>query len=88
MSTEKVKLSYPVDVDGVEVDTLHVRRMKVRDIKNISKIKDTTESTIALLSALCSVPPESIEQLDMEDLATLSDKVEKFMGISMGKSEA
>jgi len=59
MTTDTITLTYPINVDGIETDTLHMRRPIVRDIKAISRIKDATESTIHLLSSLCTVPPEA-----------------------------
>ena len=76
--TEPVKLAYPIEVDGIETDTLHLRRPKVRDIKMMDNYKGDIEKSIALLAALCAVPPSSIEELDAADFDQLSRKIEGF----------
>lgn len=87
MTTEAIKLQYPIDVDGVQIDTLHMRRPRVSDIKTTSKVEDPTESSIKLMSILCSMPPEAVENLDLEDFASLSKKVEGFLESGTQKSE-
>lgn len=82
---EAIKLTCPVVVDGIETDTLHLRRPKVRDLKLMDQHTGDVNKGIHLLAALCEVPPAVIEDLDMDDFGKLSGKVEGFMP-SAGKT--
>ena len=68
----QIDLDYPIQVDGVEVRYLTMRRPKVRD----QKIADAQggsdgEREIRLFANLCAVAPRDIEDLDMADYAQL-----------------
>ena len=76
---ETIKLNYPVEVDGVETDTLHMRRCLVSDIKALDKINGDIEGTIYLVSALCGIPTESVENMDAEDFINVGAKVADFL---------
>lgn len=84
--TETIKLDYPIEVDGIQTDTLHLRRPKVRDIKLMDAHKGEVDKSIHFLAALCSVPPSSIEDLDTADFERLSKKVEGFTASAGGTS--
>lgn len=77
--SDTIQLNYPVTINGVETDQLTIRRPKVRDIKLMDKHKGDISKSIGLLSALCEVPPEAIEELDAEDFAKVSARVAGFM---------
>ena len=83
--SETITLKAPIMVDGTKTDRLTLRRPKVRDLKLMDNFSGDMEKSIQLLAALCEVPPDAIEDLDSEDFARCSKKVEGFMG-SAGKT--
>ena len=84
-TTETIKLKYPIEVDGIQTDTLHLRRPKVRDIRLMDQFEGDVEKTIQFMAALCQIPPAAIEEMDGEDFGLISGKVEGFMQ-SAGKT--
>jgi len=77
--TTAFELEYSVEVDGVQVDTLHVRRPTVKDQLNFEEGKGTEGRRVVLmLAALCDVPPKSIEALDAADFEGLSEVLKTF----------
>ena len=79
MKKEKITLDYPITVDGVETDTLHMRRCRVSDIKALDKIAGDIEGTIYLVSALCEISPEAVESMDAADFMRVGEKVADFL---------
>ncbi len=76
----QIDLDYPIQVDGVEVRYLTMRRPKVRD----QKIADAQggsdgEREIRLFANLCAVAPRDIEDLDMADYAQLQGVFADFL---------
>ena len=56
--TESFELEYPIEVDGVEVSTLTVRRPTVRDQLNMERKKGSeAEKGIGYFAALCEMAP-------------------------------
>ena len=79
MKEETFKLEHPIEVDGVMTDTLKLRRPKVRDIKMMDQYPGDVEKSIYLLSALCEIPPDAVEEMDANDFGRISEKVSGFM---------
>lgn len=79
--TETVTLEFPIEVDGVSVDSLTVRRPTVRDQLLMDKMKGSeTEKGVKYIANLCEVAPSDIEQLDAADFLALSEVVQGFVG--------
>ena len=69
---EKIKLTYPVTIDGTEYSELTMRRSKVKDRLAVSSMTASDEQKeIRLLANLCNVPPQVLEELDETDYARL-----------------
>ena len=63
----EVKFDYPVMVKGEEVDCVVVRKPRVKDELNSSKVSsDTLEQEVWLISALTNTPVSDIENLDSD----------------------
>lgn len=80
MTTEAIKLQYPVKVDGVETDTLHLRRLTVADLEIVDSIKSELEKSIRMLSLVASMPVEAVKAMDVEDFQKVSEKIIGFLG--------
>ena len=77
--TTAFELDYSVEVDGVDVDTLHMRRPTVRDQLSFEEDKGTEgRRVVKLIANLCDVPPKSIEALDGADFERLSEVLKTF----------
>ena len=56
-----------------------MREPKVRDMKIVSHIADDFTKEITLLSNLCEVKPDEIEDLSMADFAKLDKALQDFL---------
>jgi len=76
---ETVALNHPIDIDGVKVSALHLRRPKVRDRLIVDKAGSTdAEKEIALIANLAEVSPEDLHELDMSDYNALQKVLSGF----------
>lgn len=74
-----IDLEYPVEVDGVQVSSLAMRRPTVADQLNFEDGKGSEAArTVAMMANLCDVPPASIKQLDVVDFAKLVEVLQGF----------
>ena len=77
----KIKLQFPVKVDGVELNELSMRRSKVKDRLVVSSMKCTDEEKeIRLFANLCEVSPEVVQELDEVDYAAVQKVYMSFFG--------
>ena len=68
----KIVLQFPVEVGGIRIVELSMRRSKIRDRLAISKTQATDEEKeIRLFANLCEVEPAVIEELDEADYQKL-----------------
>lgn len=75
-----ITLDYPVEVEGVTLNKLEMRRPKVRDqiaAKKSSGSDDGVE--IMLFANLCEVAPSIIEDMDMKDYSKLQEVYRGFL---------
>ena len=70
---QTIKLKYPVENAGETIDSLTMRRSKIKDRLLIAKMKNISdeEKEIRLFANLCEVEPKVIEELDESDYANL-----------------
>lgn len=82
----EVKLSYPVELNGKQIEVLNLRRPKVRDQLIADKQnKNDADKEVHLMSLLAEVEPTVIQELDMEDY----EKVQKvIVGFRKKRSES
>ncbi len=77
---QSIELTYPIDVDGIDVHKLTLRRPKVRDMLAVEKSAHSdAEKEIHLFASLCEVPPASLHDLDMSDYAKLQQHYQTFL---------
>ena len=80
-ATAKVELDFPIQVSGVEVKHLVIRRPKVRDEVAYTKCKgDDSDKVLQLLASLCEVAPDDLLDLDASDFAKLEAQYQDFKG--------
>lgn len=69
---QTIKLKYPVENAGETIDSLTMRRSKIKDRLLVAKLKTSDEEKeIRLFANLCEVEPKVIEELDESDYANL-----------------
>lgn len=80
-TNEVIKLSIPIQINGVTVDRLSMRRPKLKDFRNASKIagKDAEEQEIRLFSILTDCAPNDLEELDYADYGKLQDTFQRLV---------
>ena len=75
-----VELDYPVTIDGREIISLGLRRMRAGDALVAEQETNQTRAGYALFARLAGVDVEVIEALDMEDIAKLSEAMVGMLG--------
>lgn len=84
---EKIVLDHPVNVDGLEIKTLGLRRPKVKDQLTADKAGGSdAEKEIRLFANLSEQPPAVIEELDLADYAKLQKAYTGFLSSAPGSA--
>ena len=69
-----ITLTFPITLGtGETLDTLSVRRAKVKDIRKMSEHQNDADKEMHLLSALTGLVPEDLDNLDISDYAKLQE---------------
>ena len=76
--TTEVKLQHPIEVDGVRCEALRLRRPLVRDLELMERESSELAKTIALVSHLAEIAPQTVRELDAADFQQLSETVAGF----------
>jgi len=77
---KKLKLKYPIMLEGVELKEISIRRPKARDLRDMESAGTDVEKSISMISALGGMPPDAVEDLDIADFSAASNLVAKMMG--------
>lgn len=78
-NTAKIELAFPIQISGVEVKHLIMRRPKVRDDLAAAKSSGSDEDKALMLVAnLCEVTVDDLLDLDSADWAQLEKQVQDF----------
>lgn len=82
-AAKKVKLEFPVEVDGEKITELTMRRPKVRDQRAASKQCGSSGLDVdlepQLFANLCEVDIKVLDELDMLDYGKLQDAYRGFL---------
>lgn len=80
----KIKLAVPIEVDGVKVTELSMRRPKVRDRLAVEYkgAKSDFEKEILMIANLVGVPREAIEEIDCGDYMHIQSELSNFLSSS------
>lgn len=77
---DAIKLEYPIQIDGVKVTELNMRRASIGDqIAARHNSKDDIEAEVTLLANLCGFKPADMHQLDLKDYKTCQKRYEGFL---------
>ncbi|GAB3528694.1 phage tail assembly protein [Photobacterium alginatilyticum] len=77
--TKSVTLDFPFEYKGQKVETLDIRRPKVRDQLIADKQnKESADKEVHLMSLLAGVEPELIQELDFNDYEQVQEVIVGF----------
>ncbi|MBK0022211.1 phage tail assembly protein [Ochrobactrum sp. S46] len=82
VTTVTVPLEYPIHHEGQEITELTFRRMKAKDTLVAEGEENKAKAGFLVFAALAGVDVEVIEDLDIEDLEAVGEKVTPLMGKS------
>lgn len=86
-NTAKIELDFPIEISGVEVKHLVMRRPKVRDIMAAQKAGGSeAEMGVALVANLCEITPDDVLELDSFDWDKCEAQVAAFKSARFQKS--
>jgi hypothetical protein len=87
MDFKNVKLKYPIPFkakDGLVINmaSLNIGRLKAKHLKYLPENTETLKPSelLPLIAALCEIPIETAEELDIEDLNSVSSALTDIMG--------
>ncbi|MCA1776036.1 MAG: phage tail assembly protein [Loktanella sp.] len=77
---ERITLAHPFEIGGETVETVSLRRPKVKDLRAIDEAGDGDEfkQAITMIAVLSDMTPEMVDEIDTEDFTMLSDRVRDF----------
>lgn len=80
MANQSIELTHAIEIDGVRVKTLKIRRPKVRDMLSVEKSTDNdAQKEINLFANLCELTPDQLMDLDMADYTQLQKAYQGFL---------
>jgi len=75
-----VKLKFPINSKGRQIDSLTVRRPKIQDRLAVEHIQGSDIlKEVALLANLCEIDHDEISQLDLVDYSALQEVLNDFL---------
>lgn len=84
----EIPLQFPINVDGLELNSVTMRRPKLRDTLDAKKVKgDDMNQGIAMIASLCDLAPEHIAELDELDFESVQKQYMAFTG-KVAKTES
>jgi hypothetical protein len=86
-NTAKIELDFPIEISGVEVKHLVMRRPKVRDLMAAQKGGGSdADMGVALVANLCEITPDEVLELDSLDWDKCEAQVAAFKSARSQKS--
>jgi hypothetical protein len=77
--SESISLRYPIQIDGVQIKWLPLRRVIVADLEMMNEEKTELAKSIRLVSLVTEMAPDDIRRLDAADFNQISDQVSGFL---------
>jgi len=82
MSELVIPLEYPIEVDGKMVGELRLKRLKVRQSKEVAEAVEKEgqfAGGVVGLALMAGIPREAVEDLDAAEFSEISEKVQNFL---------
>lgn len=81
MAESMIRLSRPIRVRGEETATLTIhRRANLGDLRAAAKGADEMDALAIIVSRLCGITREEADEIDAEDVETVSEAIAPFAG--------
>lgn len=78
--TREITLKFPLNDGGQKIDSITIRRPKVRDMLSSAKNSGSdAENEVILFAGLCDIPPKLIESMDLVDYQQLQAAYSGFL---------
>ena len=75
-----IKLDHPIQVNGVAMKEIFLRRPKVRDRLVVDKMTvSDAEKEILLIANLAEISRETVEELDLADYTKIQKELQNFL---------
>ena len=74
-----IALAYPFEHGGVTYREVTMRRAKGKDLRRIEAAGDGLGASLIMVSALCDLPPEAVDEMDAEDVTALVERAADFL---------
>ena len=75
-----IKLDHPIQVNGVAMEEIFLRRPKVRDRLVVDKMTvSDAEKEILLIANLAEISREAVEELDLADYTKIQKELQNFL---------
>lgn len=98
-NVKTIKLKYPIPVSKegggtVNVSELTLSRLKAKHLRALPKDFMVNEGIInpvdiiPLLASIADIPESAADELDIEDLSSISEQLSNFLGESLGTGKS
>ena len=79
---EKITLTHPIEWNGTKINSLSMRRPKVRDMIAADRFKGSNgEKEASMFANLCEVESDMIAELDLADYKRLQEAYTNFLSL-------
>lgn len=79
MVNVNIELKYPIQLAGVPVKVLRMRRPKVIDMLALDSAGSESQKEVRLFANLCELPTEAIQELDLADYQSMQKAYQGFL---------
>ncbi|GHS91591.1 hypothetical protein AGMMS49949_02230 [Alphaproteobacteria bacterium] len=77
---ETIKLDHPIQVNGIALKEIFLRRPKVRDRLVVDKMTvSDAEKEVLLIANLAEISREAVEELDLSDYSKIQRQLQNFL---------
>jgi hypothetical protein len=79
----KIKLDYPIKIDGATVNEISLRRPTVKDMRVArTSGKSDADQEVSLIANLAQIAPADVDNLDIADFVKVQAALKDFFGLS------
>ena len=76
--TSSVKLTHPIEVEGILTHVLDFRRANVGDMMKIDALTGDMPQTAKMIELLAGITPREVMQIDVADLPAIGEVLRGF----------
>lgn len=77
-----INLKHPIEANGEELKTITLPdRLKAKHLRVTDNAKGDVGKMLALIGEIAQIPPSAVDELDVEDIMAIAEK----LGLSLGE---